>query len=764
MAYVSTFIPTDQKALQGTLDEYQKAYDIQTAKTQATQEAGDAIINTRAYDMAEKNKVMKEFSDVQAQLDKQFNFDRSSTEYADALSRRIGELKSKPIWALMSKKDELEKQRNSLKTQLGTNYYEKFDPNSVTLEQLNQDQSIFDKWVPHNLNDFYTRGAAAGKGLAEDINAQKIGHVTPWLLEFTNSTGQASTQAARNYLMNDEEGQIRLKDAISSAGGDPNDPKLQATVMDAMVANMVGKETKSRVIDEQWQLDNRPKTASTKEPKELGFDVVATVDTPGAAAFRVDKLEDFHKVREDEAKIDDEVDKIDQQITDAGDDEALVKDLEKKKSDLVLTKSGMDLEESKVVSLRNHIEYGTEQGRAANRAGQKLVKSYLPDLSDTQAEILNERIKNIFIDTNGAQRTGEVQQLTKFISNLGLLLPALGTAGQTAPYGVDYTPGQVAKLQKQIDELPTQRAANQPRIEAKNEAYQFNKILKEEIARAGAKTPDQIHTVAENLRKMLVEYRDYYKGLNAWVARDNYYNIEKAVDKKLAEGKNNQYQEIVPKIRFDDETKKDLVDFFSTHMDRLVVRAEKVGDEVSVKEQTKLQEKMKEPGTTFRMMTNGEDPVLISLIAKDGTRSTLEIDERRSGFDVLIDLAKTLPNTPEVLNQFYRGVDLPSSTPENRRLVSVTDDPTFTDQIKMYFTDKNEKVRMDKLKGLVVEKAQDIDGNFVYKVYDSKAEAEADPNKGKRYDPDAPADPNGPSIFLNKVHLLASLQKLQGKI
>jgi len=709
MAYVSTFIPTDQKALQGTLDEYQKAYDIQTAKTQATQEAGDAITNTRAYDMAEKNKVMKEFSDVQAQLDKQFNFDRSSTEYADALSRRIGELKSKPIWALMSKKDELEKQRNSLKTQLGTNYYEKFDPNSVTLEQLNQDQSIFDKWVPHNLNDFYTRGAAAGKGLAEDINAQKIGHVTPWLLEFTNSTGQASTQAARNYLMNDEEGQIRLKDAISSAGGDPNDPKLQATVMDAMVANMVGKETKSRVVDEQWQLENRPKTDKPAEDKNT-FGLNRLNDIKGDKnPYPITHIDNFHESQANLDKIDTEIESYNKPIAEAKtqiEKDALIE----KQNNAKAGKRALSLDLAKVNAVKNRIEYSTDLGVKANQAGVDLIKTNMPWLSDQDALDIHERMKDVYIDSNAWDRTNGGQTLDALLSKLSAIPGFLGTS---LKFPGNSTPKQeVDRIMKLIKPDLSKR---EQKLMENNPSFELYNILEDALNKSASDPAADARTLLtsiSNAMDLFSEYNNYYKGKGNYLNSPNYSQIEKEVDGKLKAGVLNTYQQSSPEILAKPALVEQVVTYMANNMDTFQptkVNRKRKGLEWS-NDLDNLQAEMKKPGTIIRFLTNPEDPLIMSLISKEGERVDFEIDENRAGFGTLLELNKIIKDTPEIMNQMFRTIKFEDGAKE------LVDD---VKELTPFFQDANGEKKIDKISGMAVKKTFDAEGKIIYELYNT---------------------------------------------
>jgi len=87
MAYVPQFIPTNTQALQGTLNQYQQAYDTETTRMNQVADTYSALPTTNAYDTTEKNRLMGSFQkDVIEGLDKKYNYDRANTQYAKDLA------------------------------------------------------------------------------------------------------------------------------------------------------------------------------------------------------------------------------------------------------------------------------------------------------------------------------------------------------------------------------------------------------------------------------------------------------------------------------------------------------------------------------------------------------------------------------------------------------------------------------------------------------------------------------------------------------
>ena len=280
MAYVPQFIPTNTQVLQGTLNQYQQAYDTETARQNQVADVYSAIPTTREYDTTKKNEVMGQFAKVTQDLDKKYNYDRASSQYAQELAKEITKLRSNPLWAHVQQKDELDKLRTNLIAQRGADYYENFNPNDVTLDNAKKLQD----WKAMDLKDVKQTAALSGKEMATSFRGTSITKPIPGVIQYTDKYGAQTTEDALTF-MNTKEGQDRLIKSITSAGFDPNDPVVYKAAHDAMLSNLVGENKISRDIDQDYLLNERDRLKNAqsndgtwKERTNIGITEPSPID------------------------------------------------------------------------------------------------------------------------------------------------------------------------------------------------------------------------------------------------------------------------------------------------------------------------------------------------------------------------------------------------------------------------------------------------------------------------------------------------------
>jgi hypothetical protein len=196
MAYIPQFVPTNIEALQGTLNQYQQAADLETNRQNQVNDTYSALPTTRMYDTAMKNQTMDQFSKVREDLDKKYNYDRSNSEYAKDLAREITKLRGNPLWAHIQQKDEVDKMRRELVANKGADYYENFNPNDLTLENANKIQ----EWKPMDIKDVKTNAALRAKEFSTSWMGTDITKPLPGVIQYLDKWGARDEKEAAEYL------------------------------------------------------------------------------------------------------------------------------------------------------------------------------------------------------------------------------------------------------------------------------------------------------------------------------------------------------------------------------------------------------------------------------------------------------------------------------------------------------------------------------------------------------------------------------------
>jgi hypothetical protein len=266
MAYIPQYVPTDTNVLQNTLNQYQQAYDVNTAKEQGMSEAM-AGIPASPTDEADKNSLMTGFSKEVDSLDKQFNFDRANSQYAQRLAALTTKYKAHPLWSFINDKAKAVDLRSKLIAEHGVNYHENFDPSSVTLKDANN----LNNWKPGNLNDLDMRVASVAKEHATSISSNQPS-ITKLrdengdpngYLEIATQEGYRNSDEANKFL-GSKKGQDWLSQHIQASGFDPNDLSIRDRAYSVAMSQLVGERKPSYVQDWSYResIKNADKTGS----------------------------------------------------------------------------------------------------------------------------------------------------------------------------------------------------------------------------------------------------------------------------------------------------------------------------------------------------------------------------------------------------------------------------------------------------------------------------------------------------------------------
>jgi hypothetical protein len=238
MAYVPQYIPTDTNVLQSTLNQYQQSYDTQTAKAQGMSESMASVPTSSAYDETAKSELLSGFSkDVDA-LDKQFNFDRSNSQYAQRLAALTTKYRGHPLWSLIGDKAKISDMRTKLMAEMGANYHENVNPLDATLK----DRSPLDSWRPQNTQELYNTVAAEAMDWAKSHPREPVmKEIRPGLMHIVSQDGFRSVPNAQEFLAG-EEGHAFLTKSIIASGFDPKDPAIYNKAYSAAIAHLVGEK------------------------------------------------------------------------------------------------------------------------------------------------------------------------------------------------------------------------------------------------------------------------------------------------------------------------------------------------------------------------------------------------------------------------------------------------------------------------------------------------------------------------------------------
>lgn len=304
MAYVPQFIPTNTQVLQGTLDQYQQASDKNTGVLNQANDLYSALPTTNPYDTTMKNELMDKFQkEVIAGLDKKYNYDRSNQQYAKELASEISKLRSNPLWTLVKERDQVDKVRQQLMAQRGSDYHENTNPDKIT------DVSQLKDWKPMDLKDLERGVAMAGQAKVKTMQpTTKWRNTGKGYWELAETQGYTSREEAMNYLDNNKEGQDLIDQTAMSLGFDPSDPKIRDRAYSAALSQLVGDTKYSYPIDRDYvDAEAAARARATKQREPLPPLPQIGTQTPEVKPYEVGKLSDVPELTSNIKKLEEEL-------------------------------------------------------------------------------------------------------------------------------------------------------------------------------------------------------------------------------------------------------------------------------------------------------------------------------------------------------------------------------------------------------------------------------------------------------------------------
>lgn len=383
--YTPQFIPTNTAALQGTLNEYQKAYDTETARQNQATDTYNALPTTNNVDAIAKESLMSDFQQNKlAALDKKYNYDRANSMYAQELAKEIGNLRSNPLWSVMQQKEEIGKMRQQLMATRGPDYVENFNPLDVSVK----DRALLAEWKPTDVDAIRKTAAIRGKAMSENINNYNLFKRAdaPGMLFAKESTGYKDVNAAIAYVES-EEGDAELRKTIISAGGDPSNPIVFNAAKEAMVSSMVGKESIREWADPSYVRGGGPNDNTISGLEETG------TKSPITTPYAVTSISDAYTLNDDIVKTKKQL----ESTTDAG-----------QRAQLELILNNQEIEKDRVNAQISMIEAIPENQSIISTGKDSINKEldkYKTFIAGDKAPEIYDALLPYFIKTNPRQRS-----------------------------------------------------------------------------------------------------------------------------------------------------------------------------------------------------------------------------------------------------------------------------------------------------------------------------------------------------------------------
>jgi hypothetical protein len=731
MAYVPQYVPTNVQALQGTLDQYQRAYDTETARQNQTMDTA-AAIPTSGVDTVSKNEIINQFSGKLSELDKKYNYDRANSQYAQELAREITNLRKDPLWAHVQRKDELMKLRDQMKAQRGADYLEEFDPSTIGVK----DSAKLNDWKSYDLKDAAMLWAANAKEKATSIvNPTKVTHPAPGYLGLVDRKGYETADEAANYLKN-ADGQKYIDELIIGAGLEKyvNDPNIRARAFTTAMTQLVGEAETKYVQDPDFvDADTRARKSGKENTGFPGGTTISNIANPNPPPFAISKISDRGDLASSIKTIDD----------------AILKGGPNLEQNLA-EKEKREVELAKVDAVSKSV-FDTPQGVEAKNTGLNIVKKGLPNLSNKEASDLNDRLMEHMFDTNAYQRSNLkvamdelhgpfLKTLLKPLGLIGASLSNPGTLGNISSMGKafenatkedNYKPGEDSNM-----DLAT-NITNEIIIQRAKDGRYGNVDNLTDSSPHLATINKERKRLARQVYKTINEYNDFYKGKAQYNANP-LVNIEDEINKRLKAGEVNKFVETSLRTNMNQSDYTDFTNDILSVVHRLVPEKKeyKSGKSGELWDQGKLEAFMKDAkdsgGIDVTTLTNGNDPAMLLLSTKSKQNVIpVSVDDEQSGFD-LVNYIYSKTGNEDVMNQFFKGFSL---TPNKKYKVD-----EVINKIPSFVGIKNSKG----LEDVSVEESM-INNDIVYKLYLSK-------------------DDDQPVILANKKDLLKKLAYLQQQL
>jgi hypothetical protein len=692
MAYVPQYIPTNTQVLQGTLNQYQQAYDTETARQNQVNDVYSAIPTTREYDTTKKNEVMGQFAKVTQDLDKKYNYDRASSQYAQELAKEITKLRGNPLWAHVQQKDELDKLRTNLIAQRGADYYENFNPNEVTLAN----PAKLQEWRPQDINDVKQNAALKAKEFASSWKGRT--HDTksiPGTIQYLDQWGAKNEKEAEAYLAKHPE---ELLSSIPE-GFNPNDPRVLNAAKNAWISNAIGETKPSSDPDNVYLINERNSNNKADNPMMSFMQISNTGDVNPEPYI----YQDIKKQKESQATITE----LDKRIS--------IESNPNVKKALLEEKNSIELKLAEAKDVIDQIEK-SDLGQKILKVGDDIITAKLPSIASdtTLVTNINQKLRDYFRGTTDLQRvdesSGKLMQIAAGAKVVGkdMIVPSIELGNKIGNFYNEMIASilpwsnnsvwfaeqreNVAKnLQTSFMEL-AKSLRGKPMEDFDGKIKISSDVAKDLVKENAASgkygdiqnmkegSPEMevaIKSINKDIKKefpniinMVNDYESFYKGKHNYLGR-GLDVIDKQINKTLGEGKNNQYVESTPVIGDITNIPKynNLVTFFSNIFDRMKPIEEEMrqgnGKLWNPDALSAFKSDIQKNGADIRMLTNGDQPLRMALVSK-GTnkRVTVELDESQSSTALIEELySMTIdPRTGlgdlTILNQIYRDIKL----------------------------------------------------------------------------------------------------------
>lgn len=647
MAYVPQFIQTDSSVLQGTLNQYQQAYDTETNRQNQANDTYSAV-PTGQIDAVDKNQVMDRFSKERDALDKKYNYDRANSQYAKELASKITELRSDPLWGHLQQKDELNKMRQNLIANKGADYHENFDPNSITLKDRNK----FQEWKPTDLKDVREAAALWGKEVAQNIvKPQTISRPVPGIVQFDNYTGFSNINEAADYL--NTKGADMLKQSIVSRGFDPKDPKIYQEAYTAALSNLVGDVKTTQQRDLQWELAQEERIAKAKAAgaNQGNAWVKRTnigVNSPSPVEGGLPELESINKKIAD---IDATPNKTQEQIAQ--------RDILQRQVDYAM---------NEYMNVAN-----TPKGQKAIESGMLIINEKVSSPLINKQQLFRE-FENYFVQTNAASRSKAGAE------GVGILN---GIINDFSPwFNKEVKDGQEILKPKDLKSI----------------SEEITKKLVDQNT-----DPKVISYINKEVYNTAKEWKKYYNGEGNYSDVAYKDNIERPVNEKLKEGKLMVADVYDPpydigttdyKKAVDTVVRNMAVNAFDVEMENKKGKLIPVSESDSKSIYARLMKNQSDLKIHSAMERESEPRIIIT--EPDGNKVVLKMNVAKMGKDTAYELARET-GLPQFKDVFYKNINL---EPGNYSLED-TKDKTLTNIISNKYGD------IKPFKGLEVTKVGD---------------------------------------------------------
>jgi hypothetical protein len=646
MAYVPQFIPTNTQALQGTLDQYQKAADMETNLQNQATDIYSAIPTNSITDTADKNKIMGQFTSVLGELDKKYNYDRSNQQYAKDLTREITKLRSNPLWSHVQKKDELSKLRTNLIANKGADYYENFNPNDVSLTDAQKLQS----WKPLDLKDVREAAALAAKEHANSIGATTYDKSSiPGYIFRTEHTGYKDTNEASQYL-NSHEGKAWLDQSISSRGFDPKDPVMYKQAYTAALSNLVGTEKTDPLIDRAYVEGLR--TPRTGKTIVSGDPWIKTTNAGQSFPIDVSKMSNLQNV-------DSRITELSQKDNPTDADKVEINNLQLAKD------QATDI-----------IAETTNANKAIVQTGKSIINKGIADNTINTDQIYN-KLRDYYVNTSGIGRTGispvlgtayeYLKPTTSFVSGMTQYLT--NSFKNILPFfDKDVAQEGMATAIKTIDRSLHGDKLNKAKDNTKLAMAMTitEDIIKEKAAKGIYGDVNSIgdsntstKAITAEWQKLLPqvynttdEFSKYYNGKGNYV-NNGYNKIEDTVNAKLKSGKTYVADVYAPGINTKPAEYKQFTDFVSNNLNAFDVTEEGQTKPLTDKQKQSVDVALADGKSKIQLIANREAEPVILMTDSKGNKHKLTMNIAKMGTDVLDEFV-TNTGRPEFLDGIYK--------------------------------------------------------------------------------------------------------------